>query len=84
MPLLAAATVLSAFLLFLIQPLAGKQLLPLFGGSGAVWSACLLFFQFVLLAGYIVCPCADAVVPAPATGLGSRRVSAGMPGGATV
>jgi len=53
MPLLAAATVLSAFLLFLIQPLAGKQLLPLFGGSGAVWSACLLFFQFALLAGYL-------------------------------
>lgn len=51
--MLAAATVLSAFLLFLIQPLAGKQLLPLFGGSAAVWSACLLFFQFALLAGYL-------------------------------
>lgn len=53
MSLFAPAVVLSAFLLFLIQPLAGKQMLPLFGGSAAVWSACLLFFQFALLAGYL-------------------------------
>lgn len=42
----------SAFLLFLIQPLIGKQILPWFGGSAAVWSVCLVFFQVVLLAGY--------------------------------
>lgn len=53
MSLFAPAVILSAFLLFLIQPLAGKQMLPLFGGSAAVWSACLLFFQFALLAGYL-------------------------------
>ncbi|MBI5084289.1 MAG: hypothetical protein HZB13_06800, partial [Acidobacteria bacterium] len=53
MLLLGPAVVLSSFLLFLIQPLAGKQMLPLFGGSAAVWSACLLFFQTALLAAYL-------------------------------
>lgn len=47
------AVVLGAFLLFLVQPMAGKLLLPLYGGSAAVWSACLLFFQSVLLLGYV-------------------------------
>ncbi len=49
----AAAIFLSAFLLFQIQPLAGKELLPWFGGSAEVWSACLLFFQAVLFLGYL-------------------------------
>lgn len=53
MLLIGPAVVLGAFLLFLVQPLEGKRLLPLFGGSGAVWSACLLFFQTVLLGGYL-------------------------------
>jgi len=43
---------LSAFLLFQVQPILGKYLLPLFGGSSAVWNTCLLFFQAVLLVGY--------------------------------
>lgn len=42
----------SAFLLFQIQPLVSKRILPWFGGSPAVWTTCLLFFQVVLLAGY--------------------------------
>jgi hypothetical protein len=42
----------SAFLLFSLQPLMGRLLLPWFGGSAAVWSACMLFFQGGLLAGY--------------------------------
>jgi hypothetical protein len=42
----------SAFLLFLVQPLIAKQILPWFGGSAAVWSVCMVFFQVVLLAGY--------------------------------
>jgi len=41
-----------AFLLFLVQPLIGKFILPWFGGSPAVWTTCLLFFQVVLLGGY--------------------------------
>ena len=42
----------SAFLLFLVQPIIAKQILPWFGGSAAVWTTCLVFFQFVLLFGY--------------------------------
>jgi hypothetical protein len=42
----------SAFLLFLVQPLIAKYILPWFGGSAAVWTTCMLFFQAVLLAGY--------------------------------
>jgi hypothetical protein len=52
--LLYALTVfLGAFLLFQIQPLIGKFILPWFGGAPAVWSTCLVFFQLVLLAGYL-------------------------------
>ncbi len=43
---------LSAFLLFLVQPLIAKQILPWFGGSSAVWTTCMLFFQAALLLGY--------------------------------
>ncbi len=43
---------LSAFLLFQVQPLIGKMILPWFGGSAAVWTTCMLFFQSVLLLGY--------------------------------
>ena len=42
----------SAFLLFLVQPILGKQILPWFGGTPAVWTTCLLFFQILLLGGY--------------------------------
>ncbi len=48
----AATILLSAFLLFSIQPLFTKMALPLLGGSPAVWSVALVFFQTVLLAGY--------------------------------
>ena len=41
-----------AFLLFQIQPLVAKQLLPFFGGSASVWVVCMIFFQVTLLAGY--------------------------------
>ncbi len=47
-----AAVALSAFLLFLVQPLIAKQILPWFGGSSAVWTTCMLFFQGALLLGY--------------------------------
>lgn len=43
---------LGSFLLFQIQPLIGKYILPWYGGSPAVWTTCMLFFQVVLLAGY--------------------------------
>ena len=50
--LFAGTIFTSAFLLFLVQPLIAKQILPWFGGSAAVWSVCMVFFQVVLLAGY--------------------------------
>ena len=48
----ALAIFLSAFLLFQVQPLTGKYILPWFGGTPAVWTTCMLFFQVLLLAGY--------------------------------
>src|SRR5207237_9231492 len=52
--LLYALTILvSAFLLFQVQPVIAKIILPWFGGSAAVWTTCLLFFQMVLLLGYL-------------------------------
>jgi len=50
--LFALTTFTSAFLLFQVQPLLSKRLLPWFGGSPAVWTTCVLFFQTVLFAGY--------------------------------
>jgi hypothetical protein len=44
---------LSAFLLFAVQPIAAKVILPWFGGTAAVWTTCLLFFQTLLLLGYL-------------------------------
>jgi len=52
MTLYAVTIFLSAFLLFQVQPMIAKMILPWFGGSAAVWSASLLFFQLTLLAGY--------------------------------
>jgi hypothetical protein len=52
--LLYALTILvSAFLLFQIEPIIAKTILPWFGGSANVWTTCLLFFQIVLLLGYL-------------------------------
>ncbi len=48
----AAAIFLGAFLLFLVQPIIAKQILPWFGGSAAVWATCMVFFQMTLLLGY--------------------------------
>src|SRR3954469_17007329 len=49
----ALAVFLGSALLFLIEPIAGKRVLPLLGGSAAVWAACLVFFQTALLVGYL-------------------------------
>jgi hypothetical protein len=52
--LIYALTILvSAFLLFQVEPVIAKIILPWFGGSAAVWTVCLLFFQLVLLLGYL-------------------------------
>ncbi len=53
MILYAITIFLSAFLLFQVQPLIARVILPWFGGSAAVWTICMLFFQVLLLAGYV-------------------------------
>ena len=52
MPTFALTIFASAFLLFLVQPIVAKEILPWFGGSAAVWATCLVFFQTTLLLGY--------------------------------
>jgi len=52
LPIYQAAILLSATLLFLVQPLFARLALPLFGGSPQVWATCMVFFQVALLAGY--------------------------------
>ena len=51
--LFATAVFLGAFLLFLVEPIAAKQLVPVLGGSAAVWVTCLVFFQTALLCAYL-------------------------------
>src|ERR1044072_8093427 len=48
----ALAIFSGAFLLFQVQPLIGKYILPWFGGGPGVWTTCMLFFQVLLLGGY--------------------------------
>ncbi len=51
--LYALTIFVSAFLLFQVQPIIAKMILPWFGGTSAVWSTCMLFFQLTLLMGYL-------------------------------
>ncbi|MGA1692222.1 MAG: spermidine synthase [Burkholderiaceae bacterium] len=69
MLLYALAVLLSSFLLFLVQPIIAKQIVPWFGGSASVWSACLTFFQLVLLAGYAYSDLVQRLQPRVQTGL---------------
>ncbi|TFW09970.1 hypothetical protein E4K72_03285, partial [Oxalobacteraceae bacterium OM1] len=61
--LFAATIFCSAFLLFLVQPLISKQILPWFGGSAAVWATCMVFFQVMLLAGYAYADLSSRLAP---------------------
>lgn len=49
----ACTIFLSAFLLFAVQPMIGKMILPWFGGAASIWNTCLMFFQAALLGGYL-------------------------------
>src|SRR5271170_4595093 len=51
--LFASVVFLASFLLFLVEPIAGRQLLPTLGGSAAVWITCLVFLQTALVLGYL-------------------------------
>ena len=69
MRLYAATLFVSAMLLFIVEPMVGKMILPTFGGTPAVWNTCMVFFQVMLLAGY-------AYAHASAAWLGVRRQAA--------
>ncbi|MGC4082000.1 MAG: fused MFS/spermidine synthase [Vicinamibacterales bacterium] len=51
--LFSVTALVSAFLLFLVEPMFARMVLPLLGGAPAVWNTCLVFYQFALLAGYL-------------------------------
>jgi hypothetical protein len=51
-PLFSLTTFLASVLLFTAEPMIGKMVLPLFGGTPAVWNTCLVYFQLILLCGY--------------------------------
>ena len=59
----------SSALLFVVQPIMAKSLLPRFGGSAGVWIACMLFFQVVLLLGYLYSFCLTRYLGAKAQAL---------------
>jgi hypothetical protein len=61
--LFCAAVFVSAFLLFQVQPLISKAILPWFGGTPSVWTTCMLFFQVVLFAGYAYAHLVTARLP---------------------
>jgi hypothetical protein len=63
LPLFAVTIFWGAFLLFLVQPLIGKYILPWFGGTPGVWTTCLLFFQCLLLGGYAYAHCLNHFFP---------------------
>src|SRR5687768_196893 len=65
----------------MVQPLAGKILLPVLGGSPAVWSACLVFFQAVLLLGYLYAHALSTPAFALRASARSHRSSASNSGG---
>src|SRR5213076_2721554 len=58
----ATTIFLTASLLFVVQPMFAKMVLPLLGGSPAVWNTCMVFFQAALLAGYAYAHLAPAVL----------------------
>jgi hypothetical protein len=55
----------SATRLFLVQPMIGKMLLPMLGGTPAVWNTCMVFFQALLLAGYAYAGSSQRAQPLP-------------------
>ncbi len=74
-----ATTFLAAFLIFLVQPMVGKRLLPWFGGAPGVWTVCLAFYQTALFAGYAYAHFVIRVVPARLqVGLHSVLVAAAL------
>ncbi|WP_404310006.1 fused MFS/spermidine synthase [Neorhodopirellula lusitana] len=65
----AMATLLGAFLVFQVQPVISKCVLPWFGGTPAVWTTCLLFFQVLLFGGYLYAHCLRRFLPPAVQGV---------------
>ena len=65
-PVFTSTLFVSAFLLFLVQPMVAKMVLPLLGGSPMVWNTCMVFFQIALLVGYAYAHAATKRLNAPA------------------
>ncbi|MCX7805322.1 MAG: ferrichrome ABC transporter permease, partial [Planctomycetota bacterium] len=65
----ATTIFLGAFLLFQVQPIVGKAILPWFGGTPAVWTTCMMFFQILLLGGYAYAHLLAAWLPLRTQGL---------------
>lgn len=77
--LFAVAVFTSAFLLFQVQFIAARHLLPWFGGTPSVWTTCMLFFQVVLLAGYAYAHASSAfAASAPRAARRARTVHAAL------
>ena len=76
--LYALTIFLSAFLLFQVQPIIAKIILPWFGGSAAVWTTCLLFFQMVLLLGYLYAHGSIRYLPSGLAAARSHRPAGGV------
>src|SRR5260370_15656834 len=69
-PSLYAVTLFaSALLLFLVQPMFAKMVLPRLGGAPAVWSVAMVFFQTALLAGFCYSPCPPTLLSPPPAAL---------------
>jgi hypothetical protein len=62
-PLFGATVLTSSVLMFLLEPMIAKRLLPYFGGAPAVWNTCIVFFQVALLAGYCYAHAVRALGP---------------------
>jgi hypothetical protein len=63
--LFSLTVLLGAFLLFQVQPLLSKWILPWFGGGAAVWTTCMVFFQSILFAGYAFAHFSERHAPRP-------------------
>ena len=71
-------SVSDSFLLFQVQPIIAKIILPWFGGSSAVWSTCMLFFQTRAAAGLSLCPLAAPDTPRAQAGHRAHRAARGQ------
>src|ERR1700747_838925 len=63
LPVFASTLFLSAGLMFLVEPMVAKMVLPRLGGAAAVWSTCLVFFQTMLLLGYAYAHLSTRLLP---------------------